>query len=394
MTTLDVLCFGGEDWWYHNRAHIDMQLMRRFAKLGKTLYVNSIVMQKPSFKKATAGGKSLGHKIVRKTRSIMRGLQLSDAGFWVYSPLSLPVQHITSLRKVNEALMQRQLSRAVARIGLNDPVIWVACPVASKMATEMAPSKLVYQRTDKFEDYPNIDAETVRKCDMQLKAAADLTIFCSKSLYAEEESQCKKAVYVDHGVDFDAFAGAEKDPNVPPEMASIPRPIVGFFGGIDSHTSNIALVEQLVGLLPDMSFVFVGKESADCSSFKSRENVWMLGHKPYEQIPHYGKCFDVAIMPWRRNSWIEACNPIKFKEYLALGKPIVTTPFSQLAGHDNLLYQARNPEQFAEQIRRAIAENNPDRIKARRQKVRSATWDSRAQQVLNELYGMEKAPKL
>jgi len=95
VSRLDVICFGGEDWWYHNRGHIDMQLMRRFARLGTAVYVNSIIMQKPSLKRNTAGGKSFTHKLLRKAGSILRGLQKCDAAFWVYTPLSLPVHHIT-----------------------------------------------------------------------------------------------------------------------------------------------------------------------------------------------------------------------------------------------------------------------------------------------------------
>jgi len=71
---IDTVCFGGQDWWYHHRAHVDLQLMRRFARMGTTLYVNSIVMQKPSLKKNTGGGKSFTHKLVRKTKSIFTGL--------------------------------------------------------------------------------------------------------------------------------------------------------------------------------------------------------------------------------------------------------------------------------------------------------------------------------
>ena len=90
MERIDTVCFGGEDWWYHNRAHIDMQLMRCFAQLGTVLYVNSIVIQKPTFKKNIGGGKSLTQKLARKTKSILKGLKKSDAGFWVYSPFSIP----------------------------------------------------------------------------------------------------------------------------------------------------------------------------------------------------------------------------------------------------------------------------------------------------------------
>ena len=102
---IDVVCFGGGDWWYHNRAHIDMQLMRRFALTGRVLYVNSIVVQKTRLGKS--GG--LMKKIFRESKSIMRGLRKTDAGFWVYSPVSLPFHHIHWAREANERLVRWQL---------------------------------------------------------------------------------------------------------------------------------------------------------------------------------------------------------------------------------------------------------------------------------------------
>ena len=89
MENINTLCFGGEDWWYHNRGHVDMQLMRRFAHCGKTVYVNSLVMQKPNLRKNTGGGKSFSHKVIRKAKSIFKGLQEDHKNFWVYSPFFL-----------------------------------------------------------------------------------------------------------------------------------------------------------------------------------------------------------------------------------------------------------------------------------------------------------------
>jgi len=119
----------------------------------------------------------------------------------------------------------------------------------------------------------------------------------------------------------------------------------------------------------------------------AKRNVRMLGQKPYEQIPHYGKCFDVAIMPWRQNRWIEACNPIKLKEYLALGLPIVSTPFPELRKYLDVVYEASSPEEFAGSIRKALDENNPERAATRRQKIRDARWNNKAQLVLEALLG-------
>jgi dTDP-4-amino-4,6-dideoxygalactose transaminase/glycosyltransferase involved in cell wall biosynthesis len=387
---LDVVCFGGGDWWYHNRGHIDMQLMRRFARLGKVLYVNSIVVQKPSLKRGTGGGRSLTEKLVRKTRSMLRGLRRSDAGFWVYSPFSLPVHHIAWLRVVNEKFIQCQLRIALRKLGIRNPVVWVACPAGCDVAIKMKKSKLVYQRTDRFEEYPNVDTDTIKQYDRKLKAHADVTIFVNNKLYTEEANQCKRAFYLDHGVDFELFAMAQNSGEIPSDIKDTSRPIIGFFGGIDSHTSDIDLLEKVTDLLPEMNFVFVGSPSVDCQELLSNKNVRMLGQKPYEEIPRYGKCFDVAIMPWRQNRWIEACNPIKLKEYLALGKPVVSTPFPELQKYLDVIYQAKTPVEFAERIRQALAEDCPQRIDARREKVRHATWDSKAELVLQILFEQEK----
>ena len=386
---MSFLCFGGGDWWYHNRGHIDMQLMRRFARMGPALYVNAIVMQKPNLKKNIGGGKSFTHKLIRKTKSILRGLRESGQGFWVYSPISLPVHHIAWLKRVNDTVVRHQVFNVMHRLKIHNPVIWVASPAACNIAVKMKNRKLIYQRADRLEEYPNVDAEVIRRYDLELKANADLTVFANEQLYQEENSQCKKAIYLDHGVDFDAFANAEKNSEIPSDIRNIDRPIVGFFGGIDNHTSDIDLVKKVIDLLPEMNFVFVGNSSIDSGELLSKKNVIMLGQKPYEQIPDYGKCFDIAIMPWQQNSWIQVCNPIKLKEYLALGKPIVSTPFTELQKYRDVVYQASTPEEFAGCIEKALIEDNPARIAARKKKVETSTWDSKADLVLSELYAGE-----
>jgi len=377
-----VICFGGEDWWYHNRGHVDMQLMRRFARIAATLYVNSIVMQKPTLSE----GKKLVQKLTRKTKSIFRGLQKSNAGFWVYSPFSLPLHHITCLRLLNKKILYGQLSLVRQRFGMHHPVIWVACPAACDVAIKMKKTKLVYQRTDRLEEFPNMDRQTVKHYDKSLKTAADLTIFVNRNLYEEEHHECKKAFYLDHGVDFELFTKAMKTPTRPDDITHIPEPIIGFFGSFGEHITDIALLEKVVELLPNMSFVFVGQSTQGCARLGARKNVWMLGQKPYEEIPHYGKCFDVAIMPWLQNQWIEACNPIKLKEYLALGKPVVSTPFPELQKYSDVVYQATAPDQFAEYILKALSEDNLKRVILRTRKVQTASWDGKAKLVLDELF--------
>ena len=382
-----TLCFGGEDWWYHNRGHIDIQLMRRFAQKGPTLYINSIVMQRPNLKE----GKKFSEKLKRKARSIFRGLKKVDANFWVYSPFSLPVANSNSVRWFNNILLRIQINFAVRKLGINKPLVWVACPAACEAALKIKRMKLVYQRTDRFEEFPNVDCGIVKGFDQKLKSNADLTIFVNRSLYEQEKDQCRKAIYLDHGVDYEMFSSAEKNPSLPDDISGIPRPIVGFYGGLAEHTTDFDLLKRLIEMLAEKSFVLIGTPTPQYEALKAKRNVWMLGQKPYEQIPHYGKCFDVAIMPWQQNRWIEVCNPIKLKEYLALGKPVVSTPFSELKNYLDVVYEAKTAEEFAGAIEKAILENNDERIAARQKKIAQFTWDSKAGIVLNELFSNHKA---
>jgi len=355
--------------------------------MGTTLYINSIVMQKPSLKKNTGGGKSFTHKLIRKTKSIFTGLKKSDAGFWVYSPFTLPVHHISWARPLNESLLRKQMENVMRKLEIHDPIVWVVCPAACDVAVGMKKVKLIYLKTDVYEEFPNVDIELIRGHDLRLKANADLTIFVSRALYDEESGQCRKAIYLDHGVDFHMFASAAQDPYKPEDIAEIPKPIVGFFGEIADYTVDIGFIEKVIDFLPGKSFVFVGETSVDCSGLVAKENVWMLGKKPYEEIPHYGKCFDVAIMPWRQNRWIELCNPIKLKEYLALGKPVVSTPFTELQGFRDVVHEARNPEDFAKCIEKAISKNNSELVSKRKDKVKNESWDTKVKLVLEELFG-------
>lgn len=379
---LSFVCFGGQDWWYHNRGHIDFQLMKRFSSKGITLYVNSIVMQKANLQE----GKKLIKRFVRKTKSIFKGLKWANEDFWIYSPFTLPVHHINWARPLNELLVRLQVLFTSRKIGIHIPIVWVVCPAACDTAIKMRKSALVYQRTDLYEEFPNVDYVTIRDYDRKLKENADLTLFVNRRLYIEESEQCKRALYLDHGVDYDMFA-IEKKTAWPLDVDGIKKPLIGYFGTIDGHTVDIRFLEELVELLPNMSFVFVGDVSSPCSLLKSKKNVWMLGQKPYMQIPDYGSCFDVCIMAWRQTRWIESCNPIKLKEYLALGKPVVSTPFTELENYQDVVYEAATPKEFVECIKRALAEDSPERIVARRKKVQTSTWDSKAELVLQELFG-------
>lgn len=376
-----IVCFGGEDWWYHNRGHCDIQFMRQYARHGRVLYVNSVVMRKFN----VSEGAMFWHRLARKSRSIMRGLVRVSDSYWVYSPVTAPVHHFRWARPANQWLLRAQVRLAARRLGLRDPLVWVNCPAACDTALALPRSALVYQRTDRYEDHPGVDSDVITHYDRRLKAAADLTFYSNFEFCQEEAHTCRHAAYVEHGVDYELFAGAADDPTIPPELRGIDCRVVGFFGGIDEHKFNMTLSADVARRLPDLTFVFVGKASMDCSPLVSQPNVMMLGQRAYEQIPHYGKRFDVCILPFNQNRWIEAMNPIKLKEYLALGKPVVATPFRELARYTHLVRIGEDADQFASAIREALSDDSSAAAAARRSQVERHSWHSKAVEVLQRL---------
>lgn len=370
-----IVCFGGEDYWYHNRGHFDMQMMRELSQRLPVLYVNSIGMRTPTLTE----GRVFLKRVARKLRSWSNGLQQVREDFWVLSPVSIPKFHQTSWAK---AYLADQVRDAARRMGSYNPLVWVACPPAAEVIDRIPAAAVVYQRTDRFEHFPGVDSERIRGYDQELKRSANLTLFCSTSVYEDEKSECKAAGFVDHGVDYETFVDAGDARAVPEDVRSIPGPKIGFVGGIDIHTFDPPLFLEVAKSMPDCSFVLVG----GCSlppDWCTLENVHLLGRKPYDAVADYMAACDVLIMPWNNGPWIKACNPVKLKEYLATGRPVVSTPFDELARYEGFVSVAEDASSFAKAIRDAL-EAPPEAAKLRA-RVAQETWTAKADTALARL---------
>jgi glycosyltransferase involved in cell wall biosynthesis len=367
-----VICFGGVDWWYHNRGHFDLQIMRELARQVPVLYVNSIGMRFPNPREGT----TFLTRIRRKLASMRRGVVPVRERFHVYSPFSVPG---SLARHLSTPLLAAQTRRAARRLGFRVPLLWISNPVAWDIVGQLGEVGLVYCRTDRYEAFPGVDPERIAGYDRLLKRDADLTVFCASALLEHEKGECRNPVFVDHGVDFEKFAKGAEEPE-PEDLRGIPRPRVGFIGSIDEHTFDPGLFARVVDLLPDFHFVLVGATTL-AEGWLVRPNVRFLGQKSYEQVSAYPGHCDVLIMPWNQSPWIQACNPIKLKEYLAAGRPVVTTWFDELRRYPGSVRVAAGAEAFAAAIRAASAEpaSGAERL---RDRVRRETWIHQAERAL------------
>ncbi|MFH0909942.1 MAG: glycosyltransferase [Planctomycetota bacterium] len=373
-----AICFGGVDWWYHNRGHYDLRMMGEFSLRVPVLYVNSIGMRMPPLSE----GGMFFRRVGRKLHSVARGLVRVRPGFAVISPLTAPALRATPWGK---RFLARQVRRAARRLGIRRPLLWIACPPAVETVPHIPHAALVYQRTDRYELFPGVDREAIRALDRRAKEAADLTLFCASLLREEEGAECRRALYADHGVDFETFAAAGDSPWEPADVKPLPRPRIGFVGGMDAQTFDPDLFREAARRMPDCSFVMVGAVSLP-RDWCSLPNVHFLGRKELDEVPGYMAACDALIMPWQKSEWIRSCNPVKLKEYLAAGRPVVSTPFHELRRYEGLVRVAEDAEAFARAVRAALEE--PCDAARLRSRVRHETWAAQAGLVFSALEEM------
>lgn len=388
-----IICIGGEDWWYHNRGHFDFQIMRRFAQTRPVLFVNSLAVRMPSLREKSQFAARIG----RKLKSLSRGLVHVENNFWVFSPFAVPGP---TGAKLTRWALAPQIKLAARRAGIKRPLLWMHCPAGASLMHEIPHELLVLQRTDRFEAFPEADPEIVGAQIKALKAAADLTVYCNPVLMAQEQSEVGRQLLVTHGVDLEMFiaAGKSRAPG-PADVTVVEGPRVGFIGGIDAHTFDPPLFLKVARALPDVNFVMVGSCSLH-EGWCPLPNVTFTGRKPYDQIATYMAAMDVLVMPWNQSDWINACNPIKLKEYLAVGRPVVTTDFPALERYRDLVHVADDAHTFAEAIRRSL-DTPYDATKAQA-RIASEGWDAKAGYLLETLerlaeeisQGTETRPRL
>lgn len=352
--------------------------MRRVAQRRPVLFINSIGMRTPTPGKST----QFMRRILRKAKSVMRFLQqpLEDTpNFHVLTPVILPFYGSETLRAMNAWLVRKQVRLVAKQVGINpdEAVLFVTIPTAVDVVRPLPRRALLANRSDLHSAFGETNQDLIRELENELLENSDVVLYTSHALMKTEEPVSgDRAVFFDHGVDFDRFAAVDGPP--PADLADIPRPIVGFFGGIDDYVVDLDIFKRVAQGLPNCSLVLIGDATCSMEELVSLPNVHWLGFRPYEQIPAYGAAFDVALMPWLRNDWIQHSNPIKLKEYLALGLPVVSTDFPEVHYYSEQISIARDPDEFVRLVGEAIEGRPTGTAESRRARVEAVTWDRQA----------------
>jgi glycosyltransferase involved in cell wall biosynthesis len=366
-----IVCFAGEDWWYHH-PHSKNHILKRLAKHNRVLFVNSITMGLPSM-----GNPDFFHKIRRKLRSYLRWLRKAPEGLWVMSPINVPFYGSPFFRALNRLLLVLQLRLVMFFLNLRRPIVWVAIPTAADVVDSLGAKLLVYQVSDKYEvnEDSALSRAVIRELDSRLKERAAVVFYSGRKLY--EEAETRHRYLLEQAVDYERFANLPSE--TPPDIAAIPRPVLGYVGAADWYTMDVPLIERVARERPDWHWVFIGSKSNVVHL--SAPNIHFLGAKPYSELPGYYRHIDVCVLPWdQKNAFTSYGSAIKVREYLATGKPVVISPLYEYLRTPGLRIY-RSADEFISLVAEALASDTPLDRQVRQDVVRQCTWDARAREV-------------
>jgi glycosyltransferase involved in cell wall biosynthesis len=285
----------------------------------------------------------------------------------------------------------RHASIAGARRRIRDsggqrPIVVASLPNAADVVGAFNESLVVYVCEDEHSEMPGVDPVHVGELEAALLARADVVLVTSRALCEPKSTARAPATLLSQGVDFDHFHCRVAHPTPPPrELASAPRPRLGFIGAVAPWV-DVDLLTAVARRYPEAALVVVGSISTDVSALRRLPNVVFIGPRPYADAPRYVAQFDVGLIPFRRTRLTQYVNPLKLLEYFAAGLPVVSTPLPDLSVYGDLVYTADSAEGFLSQITDALADTSASRRERRFATARANTWTLRAERV-SELLG-------
>jgi glycosyltransferase involved in cell wall biosynthesis len=370
----NIVCFA-KDWSEDPTSN--NHVMRLLARDNQVLWLNSIATRTPSL----TSRRDLG-KIVTKLKSFARGPVHVDAHLDVYTPIVLPFPHSALATAANEQLLRASIKVLRRQRHMDEFQLWSFLPTAARYAGRLGESLLVYYITDEWAHFSGLDRAKILAMERDLCERADIVFATARTLVERKRVFNPETHLASHGVDHAHFARALDPATVrAPEVADLRGPVLGFVGLIQDWV-DLALLEHLARYRQDWTLVVIGKALVDTSRLAALPNVRLLGRKPYETLPSYCAAFDVALIPFTLNELTRNVNPIKLREYLSAGLPVVSTDLPEVtayASEQGALTGAvaigRSPEEFTAAVERALAADSPAARAARSDAMRAETWE-------------------
>lgn len=373
----NIVCFAPDLSWNHlwRNRH---QIMTRLARRNKIIFVEPTPYLRPVIQQTKQEGlRTLRHSVFYNPMP----------NLWVYrSANAWPISGKAPLGNITFALRKWQLRRALARLDMKRPILWVFRYDLGEMIGHLHEKLVIYHAVDEYSAYAlagEKNAEThrqrIRQMEQDILGRADLVFVSSASLLQTKRPYNENAYFVPNGVNYEHFAAPQQ---LPADVAAIPGPRIGYVGSINEKI-DLSLLAAIARHRPDWRLLMIGpalfKKPDAIDALRALPNVHFLGRKQVSELPAYMHACDVCLMPYAHNAWTDNINPLKLYEYLATGRPIVSTNIPAVQDFRDVIHIADNEDAFIRAIVRAMAETSAEAIARRQRIARQNTWEQRVE---------------
>jgi len=279
----------------------------------------------------------------------------------------------------DQDVQRRLLDDVIASEHIRPEVLWYYTPMSLRFSGHLDAPAVVYDCMDELSNFAGAPPG-IRDAEAALLRRAGVVFTGGRSLYEAKKHLHPNIHPFPSSVDVDHFFAARSgDLREPSDQASLPHPRIGFFGVLDERLDT-DLIDGLARLRPEYHFVLLGPVvKIDPSSLPQASNIHYLGQKSYAELPQYLAGWDVAMLPFARNDATRYISPTKTPEYLAGGRPVVSTSITDVVhpyGDLGLCRIADTPQDFVEAIDAALAEDPDARQQTADTLLATMSWDA------------------
>ncbi len=371
-----------DDWGRHPSScqHLVRNLLDRYP----VLWVNTIGTRAPHFDLQTV--KRVSEKLCQwsSARLFTKGKRISRASdsetavhpnLTVINPGMWPWFSSGSDRKLNRWLLSSQLKPVIAK--LPQPIIGLTTiPITADLSDAMLVDRWVYYCVDDFSQWPGLDRDTLRRMDRTMIHRADSLLAVSETLQEMIAGEGRTSVLLTHGVDVD-FWNYSSDTNTNSELLGVPGPTIVFWGVIDRRM-DAAFLRQLSLDMKDGTILLIGPQQDPDPAILGLANVRTMPPQPLASLPGIAQQASVLVMPYADLPVTRAMQPLKLKEYLATGKPVVVSRLPSTEAWRDCLDVAATPAEFSQLVRTRMQHGIPESQMTARTRLGRESWKSKA----------------
>ena len=395
----NVILISSIEWDFNWQGH--QEIATRLARAGnRVLYVENMGVRSPGLHDLGRVARRFSHWV----GSVFDGgVRQVSPDLYVCSPLILPPFGSSIRHQLNRRLLLPLVLRAVRSLRFDPDIIWTFLPTDTVAALVRMLSKprgvvVYYCIADFAELSPHRDE--MLKSERSIIEMSDV-IFAQGPQLAERCSRGgKRAEIFPFGVNLNRFTKENSQPNGSSVqkpttagkadtafafMSALPRPVIGYVGGIHRFF-DVEMLAAMARAKPSWSWVLVGPLQTSPRELKQIPNIYLVGPKAHEDLPDYIRGFDVGIVPYLSNGYTATVIPTKINEYLAMGKPVVSSDLAEISiidGEDGIIITSPNrPAEFVTSIERALLSSGEDAVISRRRMVAALNdWEVRFQRM-------------